>query len=358
MDEATVLLVDAVRSAASARRTLCIRAGGTKDFYGNPPCGERLDPRVTNGVVAHDPSELVITVRAGTPLSEVESLLASRHQMLAFEPPHFGSGATIGGCVAAGLAGPRSASTGTARGSIRDFVLGAKLIDGRGRLLSFGGTVIKNVAGYDVSRVLAGSLGILGVIVELSLKVVPQPLCEATLRFECDESSALGYMNDWSREPLPVSASAWSGGELMLRLSGAPAAVAAARSRLGGEERHTQEATRFWTRLREQDATFFSADTPLWRLSLPSTAEPIGSGEPQLIEWGGSMRWLRSDRPAAELRRRAVALGGHATLFRGGDRAQGVFSPLSPPLARIHTALKSEFDPCGIFNPGRLVAGL
>ncbi len=358
MDEGTAQLVETVRAAASRRRPLCIRAGGTKDFFGNTPRGELLDPRTARGVVAHDPSELVVTARAGTPLADIEALLASHDQMFAFEPPHFGSGATLGGCVAAGLGGPRSAAAGAARGAIRDSVLGVRLIDGSARLLRFGGTVIKNVAGYDISRVLAGSLGILGVIVELSLKVVPRPRCEATLRFECDEVSAIERMNDWGREPLPLSASAWSGGELTLRLSGSHAAVAAARVRLGGEELDAQSAARYWFTLREHDASFFSGALPLWRLSLPSVAEPIGTGEPQLIEWGGAVRWLRSDQPATALRLRAMSLGGCATLFRGGDRSQGVFSPLSPPVARIHSALKAEFDPCGIFNPGRLVTGL
>lgn len=358
MDEAAAQLQETVRAAAAGRRALCIRAGGTKDFYGNVPKGEVLDPRIATGVVAYDPSELVVTARAGTPLVAVETLLKSHGQMLAFEPPHFGSGATLGGCVAAGLGGPRSAFAGAARGAIRDTVLGARLIDGRARLLRFGGTVIKNVAGYDVSRVLAGSLGILGVIVELSLKVVPRPRGETSLRFECDEATAIGLMNDWGREPLPLSASAWSGGELTVRLSGTRAAVDSARARLGGEELDASGAVRFWSRLREQEAAFFSGDTPLWRLSVPAVSGPIRAGEPQLIEWGGALRWLRSGRPAAELRRDAAALGGFATLFRGGNRAQGVFTPLPPVLTRIHAALKAEFDPAGILNPGRLVMGL
>ncbi len=358
MEEATAQLLETVRAAAAVRRALCIRAGGTKDFYGNAPDGEIIDPRAASGVVAYDPSELVITAGAGTPLGELEALLESHGQMLAFEPPHFGSGATLGGCVAAGLGGPRCASAGAARGAVRDAVLGARLIDGRARLLRFGGTVIKNVAGYDVSRVLAGSLGILGVIIELSLKVMPRPGCEVTRRFECGEVSAIGYMNDWAREPLPLSASAWSGGELTVRLSGSRAAVAAAGARLGGEELDARAADRFWSQLREQRAAFFSGDTPLWRFSVPAIATPIGAGEPQLIEWGGAVRWLRSSRPVAVLRREAAALGGRATLFRGGDRTEGVFAPLTPAVARIHAALKAEFDPERIFNPGRLVAGL
>lgn len=358
MDEAIAQLVDTVRAATAARRALCIRAGGTKDFYGNAPRGEPLDPRIASGVVAYDPSELVITARAGTPLAEIEALLASQGQMLGFEPPHFGSGATLGGCVAAGLGGPRCALAGAGRSAVRDTVLGARLIDGRGRLLRFGGNVIKNVAGYDVSRVLAGSLGILGVVVELSLKVVPRARSEATLRFACDEAAALGHMNDWAREPLPLSASTWSAGELTVRLSGSQAAVAAARDRLGGEELDAGGADRFWLQVREQGAEFFAGDAPLWRISVPSIAGPLGGGDPQLIEWGGALRWLRSGRPAEELRRNAAAFGGFATLFRGGDRTQGVFTPLPPAVARIHAALKAEFDPGGIFNPGRLVTGL
>jgi glycolate oxidase FAD binding subunit len=359
MEEGTGQLLEWVRSAVSGRRALCIRAGGTKDFYGNAPRGERLDPRIACDVVAYDPSELVITARAGTLLTDIEALLASHGQMFSFEPPHFGSGATLGGCVAAGLSGPRSASTGAAaRGTIRDSVLGVRFIDGRARLLRFGGTVIKNVAGYDISRVLAGSLGILGVIVELSLKVVPRARCEATLVFQCDEASALAHMTDWSREPLPMSASAWSAGKLIVRLSGSKAAVAAARVRLGGDELEAQAAARYWIALRDQQAPFFAGATPLWRLSLPSTARPLGTAEPQLIEWGGAIRWLRSDLPSAELRHRAASLGGCATLFRGGDRSQGVFPLLSPAAARIHASLKAEFDPFGIFNPGRLVTGL
>jgi glycolate oxidase FAD binding subunit len=355
MDTTLQSLVDRVRSAAAEGAALCIRGGGTKDFYGNPPRGELLDTRAFAGIVAYEPSELVVTVRAGTPLAELEALIAGRGQMLAFEPPHFGEGATVGGCVAAGLAGPRRASAGTSYGGLRDSVLGAQLLDGRGQVLSFGGTVMKNVAGYDVARVLAGSLGILGVLLELSLKVLPRPLAETTLRFELDEAAALAGLNAWGGQPLPISASAWSGGRLLLRLSGAPAALQAARERLGGEE---VDAADFWLDLREQRDAFFGGDAPLWRFSVPPTAAPLGLGDAQLIEWGGALRWLRSDLSATEIRGRATALGGHATLFRGGDRSQGVFTPLPPALAAIHRRLKSEFDPAGIFNPGRMYAEL
>jgi glycolate oxidase FAD binding subunit len=356
MQDRIAQLAETVRSAAADRRRLCIRAGGTKDFYGNPLTGERLDPRPLCGVVDFDPAELVLTARAGTPLAEIESLLAARGQMLGFEPPHFGSGATIGGCVAAGLAGPRAGCPGPGRGAIRDFVLGAQLIDGRGRLLRFGGTVIKNVAGYDIARALAGSLGILGVIIELSLRVVPQPPGEVTLQFELDEGVALERMNGWGRETACLSAAVWEAGRLTVRLSGARSAVAALRRKLGGEA--LPDGDRFWSALREQRCAFFSGNAPVWRLSVPSNARPVSLGATELVDGAGSVRWLRTRLPAAEVRRRAVELGGIATLFRGGSRDQGVFAPLPPVLMRVNAALKAEFDPAGIFNAGRLVAGL
>ncbi len=352
MADAIALLQERVRAATAAKTALAIRAGGTKDFYGNAVRGELLDPRAHAGIIAHEPTELVITACCGTPLAELEVALDEKGQMLAFEPPHFGTAATVGGCVAAGLSGPRRASAGSAR----DFVLGVKLIDGRGDVLRFGGTVMKNVAGYDVSRLLAGSLGTLGVIVEVSLKVLPKPPAEATLRFELDEATAIRRMNEWAGQPLPISATAWSGGALAVRLSGARAAVDAARTKLGGERVDDALAQSFWRGIREHTDPFFVVNAPLWRLGLPSTAEPLAAAGEQLIEWGGAQRWLRSTLPAHEVRKRALALGGHATLFSGGDRNAGVFAPLAPPIAAIHKRLKAEFDPAGIFNPGRMYA--
>ena len=356
MDAALASLAETVREAAAAGTALCIRGGGTKDFYGNPPRGRPLGTGSLRGIVAYEPSELYITARAGTPLAEVEAALAAQRQMLPFEPPHFGGAATVGGCVAAGLAGPRRASYGTAFGGVRDFVLGARVLDGRGRLLAFGGTVMKNVAGYDVARALAGSLGILGVVTEVTLKVLPRPPQEVTRRFTIDEAQALDTLNAWGGQPWPISSSAWHDGVLHLRLSGAPAAIASACDALGGEA--AADGSDPWEALREQRHPFFAGDAPLWRVSVPSTAPPLGLGDEQLVEWGGALRWLRTSRPAAELRARAAELGGHATLFRGGDRSQGVFTPLPPALLSIHRRLKAEFDPAGIFNPGRLVPEL
>jgi glycolate oxidase FAD binding subunit len=389
MDPALQALGQRIRAAADARQPLVIRAGGSKDFYGNACEGDVLDPRGYRGVVAYEPTELVITVRCGTPLTELEAVLAERNQCLPFEPPHFGPEATVGGCIAAGLAGPRRAGAGAVAGSVRDFVLGAKLIDGRGQMLAFGGTVMKNVAGYDMARTLAGSLGTLGLIVEASIKVLPRPAAEATLRFDLTEADALAKMNQWAGKPLPISGTFWSDGALYLRLSGANAAIRAACAALGGERLDDKQATALWTAVREQTHGFFGTspaaggegflpsppgrgagvredrsdeapgDQPaaaLWRLSLPSTTPALDLPDPQALEWGGALRWLRSARPADELRALAVRHGGHATLFRGGDRSAGVFHPLAPPLAAIHRRLKAEFDPSGIFNRGRMYA--
>lgn len=347
-------LAERIGAAAGRRERLRIRAGGSKEFYGNPARGEPLDPRALRGVVSYEPTELALAVRCGTPLAEIEALLDSEGQMLAFEPPHFGAAATVGGCIASGLAGPRRAAAGYAYGGVRDFVLGAKLLDGRGRLLSFGGMVMKNVAGYDAARLLVGSLGVLGVIVEVALKVVPRHPAQATLQFELSESEALRQLNRWGAQPLPISASLWRPHALRLRLSGSAAAVNAASSRLGGTRIDEHAATAGWQALREQTDDFFAGDTPLWRISVPSTAPPLDLGPAHIIEWGGALRWLRSPASADTIRARAQQLGGHATLFRGGDRLAGVFTPLSDALLAIHRRLRAQFDPAGIFDGGRL----
>ena len=341
---------DQIRAAAADRRALRIRGGGTKDFYGNDASGELLDTRSCTGVVAYEPTELVLTVRCGTSLLEVQELLEKNNQMLAFEPPYFGADATVGGCVAAGLSGPRRASAG----SVRDFMLGAKIIDGRGQVLAFGGQVMKNVAGYDVSRLLAGSLGTLGLILEVSLKVLPRPVSEQTLTLEMPQAKALESMNRWAGMPLPVSATAWRDGELSVRLSGASSATRAAAGKLAGETVSTAQAAQFWDGLREQTASFFADGAPLWRLSLPSSAPVVDLPGAQLLEWGGALRWLKSGADATTIRGAAARAGGHATLFRASDKTAGAFAPLPRELARLHRELKQSFDPAGILNPGRL----
>ena len=350
MQEVIERYAERIRSAAARKQALRLRGGGSKDFYGQSLEGEVLDTRDYVGIVAYDPTELVITVRCGTPLAELEAALRNAGQHLAFEPPHFGPGATVGGMVAAGLSGPRRACAG----AVRDFVLGVRMLDGRGDDLRFGGQVMKNVAGYDVSRPMAGSLGTLGLILEVSLKVPPLPFAEATRKLELPEDKAIGMLNQWGGKPLPISASAWTGGELALRLSGAASAVKAATKSIGGELMEADQAQAFWLGIREQTDPFFHSDKPLWRLSVLSVTPPLALPGEQLIEWGGSLRWLASNADARTMREAAARSGGHATLFRAIDKNAGVFTPLAPPLAKIHRNLKQAFDPAGIFNRGRM----
>lgn len=351
MAQATEHFKQQILDAAAGKGSLRLRGGGSKDWYGQQLAGEQLDTRAHSGIVAYEPTELVITARCGTPLAEIEEVLAERGQMLAFEPPHFGAGATLGGAIASGLSGPRRATSG----AVRDFVLGCVMMDGRGEVLRFGGQVMKNVAGYDVSRLLAGSMGTLGLMLEHSIKVLPRPFRETTLRLAMPEIDAIGRMNEWSGQPLPISATCWHAGMLTLRLSGAQAAVDEACQRLGGEP--VPDGQAFWTGLREQEHPFFADAPSLWRLSVPSSTGAIVLGGEQLIEWGGAQRWLRVavDVAGAERIRKAVAaVGGHATLFRGGDKAVGVFHPLAPAVAQIESRLRASFDPHQVFNPGRM----
>ena len=341
-----------MEAAFAQRRPLRLRGGGTKDFYGGELRGEVLALADYRGIVSYEPTELVVTARCGTPLAELEAELARNGQWLPFEPPHFGAGATLGGCVAAGLSGPRRASAG----AVRDFVLGIKAIDGRARELSFGGQVMKNVAGYDVSRLLAGSLGTLALIAEVSLKVLPRAPVERTLRFALVQSRALESLNAWAAQPLPVSASAWEDGLLLVRLSGAQTAVDSALAKLGGELMPADADS--WSAIREHSAPFFAGPEPLWRLSLPAATPPLELPGRQLVEWGGALRWLKSSAPAEGIRSAARSAGGHATLFRAADKSAGAFAPLDPVKLRLHRELKSIFDPAGILNPGRLYAEL
>lgn len=326
-----------------------IRGGGSKDFYGEPAQGEELSTLELAGITSYEPSELVVTVQAGTPLAQLEALLAERGQCLPFEPPHFGGAATVGGMVASGLSGPARASVGP----VRDYVLGLSMINGRGELLTFGGQVMKNVAGYDVSRLMVGALGTLGLILEASLKVLPALPAEATLAFDLSQHDALRRLNEWGGRPLPLNASCWMDGKLFLRLRGAVAAVDAACRALGGE------GTSFdWAACREQTLPWFAqrGGMDLWRISVPQTAPVLELPQPPLVEWHGAQRWLRAAAgEGARIRDAAAKAGGHATLFAPADSsATHRFTPLAPPLDRIHRELKREFDPAGIFNRGRL----
>jgi glycolate oxidase FAD binding subunit len=360
-DPVVIRLTDRIQSARSQRIALDIRGGNTKSFYAEPPRGEPLDLRDLAGISSYEPSELVVTARAGTPLCELEAALAGKGQCLPFEPPRFAPGGTVGGMVAAGLAGPPRAAVG----ALRDYVLGVTLLNGRGELLTFGGQVMKNVAGYDVSRMLAGSWGVLGVICEVSLKVLASRAATATLRFDWDEKHSLEELARWNALPLPLHASAWHEGSLRVRLAGARAAVRSACERLGGSELDEVEAEAWWMSVRDQVHPFFHmSDTDLaagerfWRLSVPATASRFTLSGRQFIEWGGAQRWWRTRAPAQEVRAAAARAGGSATLVRAADKSSGAFAPLSGALMRIHRSIKNAFDPDRIFNVGRLYADL
>ena len=372
MDTALAQLTDRIAQASADKQALRIRGGGSKDFYGNTPRGDLLDTTALRGVVSYEPTELVVTARAGTPLAELEQVLAERRQCLAFEPPHYRytSGvATVGGMVAAGLSGPARASVG----AVRDYVLGVKLLNGRAEHLVFGGQVMKNVAGYDVSRLMAGSMGTLGVITEVSLKVLPMAPAEATLVFELDQAEALAQLHRWGGQPLPLNASCWvrdaDTEQLFVRLRGAVAAVASAVTRMtadaGGHQVDNAEAMPNWRACRDHRLPFFvtasDAAPDLWRLSLPQTAPVLDVPWAQLVEWQGAQRWLRAPAAAAAgLRELAARHGGSATLFvvalADDPQAQNRFSPLAAALKPIHQRLKAEFDPAGIFDADRLDA--
>ena len=360
-DPALQTLLDRVQTARAERTPLRIRGGGTKDFYGGVSSGEALDIGALEGISSYEPSELVVTARGGTLLQELERTLEEQGQCLPFEPPRFQPGGTVGGMVAAGLSGPSRASAG----GVRDFVLGATLLNGRGEVLTFGGQVMKNVAGYDVPRLLAGSLGVLGVICEVSLKVLPIAPATTTLRFEFDQAEALQALHGWAAQPLPINASAWWDGMLVVRLRGARAAVDAACAKLGGERVEDAMATPFWQGLRDHSDEFFAgahkavaSGASLWRLSVPATTPPLQLPGEQLVEWGGAQRWLCTAAPGGPLREAASRAGGHAMLFVSQDKRSGAFAPLTEPLARVHRELKAAFDPDRILNPGRLYPDL
>ncbi len=371
-------LIDAVRQAGADGRVLRLRGGGSKDFWGQSLTGEVLDTQAYRGIVSYEPSELVVTVRCGTPLVELEAALAEKGQCLAFEPPHFGPHATVGGMVAAGLSGPARATAG----AVRDYILGARFINGLGEHLTFGGQVMKNVAGYDVSRLMAGSWGTLGLVTEVSLKVLPVAPAEATLMCAgLPQKAALDLLHRWGGQPLPLNASAWVRDStaqpvadfLFVRLRGAVAAVQSAIVKMSAEAlalgaqvqpMDNAEATQDWRASGEQTLPFFDAPSPdacLWRLSVPQTAPVLDLPYAQYVEWQGAQRWLWAPASAATaLRELTMSVGGHATLFRASakhaevDKVAGVNTPLDAVQERIQQQLQKQFDPKGVFATGRM----
>lgn len=342
-----------LQQAIAEHRPLEILGGGSKRFLGREPFGSVLEIAGHRRIVDYQPSELMLTARAGTPLQDIERLLTEQGQMLAFEPPHFGATATLGGTIACGFSGPRRPYVGAAR----DFVLGVVCLSGKGERLRFGGQVMKNVAGFDISRLMAGAMGTLGVLLEISLKVLPRPESEATVARRLSVTQALDLMNRLAGRPLPISAASFDGEDMLLRLSGVPSAVAAAEKAIGGDR--VPQGGDHWHKLREHELPFFyPRDKPLWRLSLAPASPPLDLAGEWFFDWGGAQRWLKTDADPTLVRQAAVAAGGHATLFRGEDRSSEIFTPLSPPIRELHQRLKQAFDPCGIFNRGRLYPAL
>ena len=344
------------RVELAARNNTQLRpvGGGTKNFYGGPLQGEEVDMRQWAGIVEYEPTELVITVKPGTLLAEVEAALAAQKQELAFEPPRLDTGGTIGGAIASGLAGPARLS----KGGVKDYVLGCTLLDGKGQLLHFGGVVMKNVAGYDVARVIPGSMGTLGIATELSIKVMPVAPAEATLQFEMDVNKAIAQSNEWLSKPLPISATFFDNGKLTVRLRGASAAVQAATKNMGGQEMESQQAQAFWTSVRDQQHAFFKAEGDLWRMAVPPTTVDLAMHGQSVHEWGSGLRWLRADAgvTAEQIRATAKRVGGHATLYRTGNDAARVHAFQQPDavMLKLQRRLKEQFDPAGVFSINRL----
>jgi glycolate oxidase FAD binding subunit len=343
------VLVEQVRDAIDAGVPLAPSGGGSKAFYGLPGAAHKLDLSGHGGVVEYDPGELVITCRAGSLLTDISDVLDENGQYFPFEPPAFGSKATIGGTVACGFSGPGRPWTG----SLRDYLLGVRLINGRGEVVRYGGQVMKNVAGYDISRLMAGSMGTLGAILEVSFKVLPRPSIERTLQFACSQEEAIRRCNRWSGQPLPLSAACWHGENLWVRLSGAASGVERAGESMRADR--VLDDPSFWTELREHRTGFFRQEGDLWRLSLPPATAPLNLDGEVLLDWGGAQRWYVTDTAAEIVREQAARAGGHATLFRGSSTPLP-FHPLPAPLRSLHRRIKQALDPNGIFNPGRMYA--
>ncbi len=319
------------------------------DFYGHTPSGDKLNVAEHQGIINYEPTELVITARAGIKIKIIEQILADNNQMLAFEPPAFGDNATLGGTIACNFSGPRRAYSGAAR----DSVLGTKIINGKAEVLSFGGEVMKNVAGYDISRLMAGAMGTLGVLLEVSLKVVPKPETEITLIQTINSEEALTKLHQWSALPLPISASCFYQDKLYIRLSGSEKSILAAQKAMGGET--VVDAYNFWSSIKEQTHNFFNNDLPLWRVSLASNTPDLFLVGETMLEWGGALRWLKTELSQDKIREVNDSINGHISLFRTSNKRDKAFQPLLPKhLLQLHRKLKHTFDPHGIFNIGRM----
>ena len=340
-----------VQQARASNMPLRIVGSDSKAFYGQSTTdGQRLSVGEHQGIISYEPTELVIKARAGTPLQDIEQHLAQANQMLAFEPPAYAQSATLGGTIACNFSGPRRAFAGSAR----DFVLGCTLINGQGERLHFGGEVMKNVAGYDVARLMCGAMGTLGVLLDISIKVLPKPETEITLVYELDANESLTKVHEQARQSLPISATCFDANRLYVRLSGTEQAVSSARNRLGGEVE--ENGQQFWHDLKEHQLSFFNSNKPLWRLSLASNAPLLKLSGKGLYEWNGALRWLLSDETEQAIRNQVERHGGHAICFKNANADTQIFHTLAPPIQQLHKNLKHAFDPDGILNPKRMYA--
>jgi len=353
-NDISITLQKKVQDAISNKSSLYIHGGNSKLFYGNKVDAAPLDICPHTGVISYEPTELCITVRAGTRIAEIEELLAESKQILTFEPPQYSPDATIGGAVSAGISGPRRAYSG----SVRDAILGVKIINGNGEIVNFGGQVMKNVAGYDLSRLMVRSQGTLGVILEVSLRLLPKPAHDITVSFESPQDAALKFFQESRLKQLPITGSVWFNEQVYLRLSGSTETLEINQKKLGAEVLSGNPD--FWREIRDHQHHFFGrTDKPLWRLSLPPASDQIARiDDNQLIEWGGAQRWVNSNAPANIIQNIATSRNGYATLFQGDLPETPCFPLLDGPLLEIHKKLKHKMDPQGIFNPGRIYSGL
>lgn len=342
-------IVSQVKEAFHSKQPQCIKAGNSKNFYGREIQGTALSLLNHAGITEYEPSELFITARSGTLLNEIEQIIAAEKQMLPFEPPHFGSTATIGGMIATGLSGPRRVS----HGAVRDCILGVEIINGKGEVLKFGGKVMKNVAGYDVSRLMCGAMGTLGVLTSITVRLNPIPVCEHTIAIYMNSHEAILKMNELASSPIPITATFYDGSELYIRISGSLSTIEKCTEMIGGDE--IDKADMFWANVREHTHEFFLTELPLWRISVPSCTDTLSIKGTHVMEWNGALRWYATKASADSIRAEAGRAGGHACLFRGINR-KDVFHPLTPAIQLINRKLKQTFDPAGILNPGKMYA--
>jgi glycolate oxidase FAD binding subunit len=341
-------LCASIQQANNSQQSLQIQAGGSKLFYGNQISATALDVSANTGIVEYEPSELFITARNGTLLSDIESTLDSNHQMLPFEPPHFSSKATLGGTIACGLSGPRRPYAS----SLRDCVLGTHVVNGKGEHLEFGGKVMKNVAGYDASRLMCGAFGTLGVLTQISLRVSPKPQIEITVAIECTQSEALNTMSAWTQTQLPISATYFNDNVLYVRIAGLEKTTKKIHQEIGGEKIPSSET--FWIAIKNHQTDFFQTELPLWRIIVPNNTATLSINGDSCLEWNGGVRWIKSNDDAQHIINQCQTSNGHAALFRAKSKPSDCLASINPKLKKLHLNLKSAFDPNQILNPGRM----